>query len=144
MDRYVYVHSSDSDQYYFKENEFFQFKVHLQYPILMKGMWKVGLTAFYSKSDAKTRNRDESLYLYCNFCEESIVKGELQRLLRCIPTSKQGKWEHMFQNVYYLPVSLEEIYEMEFYIKTRDGSLATFLNKPVTIELHFKPYPFLF
>lgn len=143
MDRYVYVQSDDSDEY-FKENEPYNSKIHLKYPLLMSGMWKVGLTAFYTKLSAKTRNSDETLYLHCNFCEESIAKGQLQKLLRCIPTTKQGKWEHMFQNVYYVPVSRKEIFEMEFYIKTKDGKLASFLDKPVAIELHFKPYPFLF
>ena len=58
--------------------------------------------------------------------------------------SKNKKWEHIFENIYYVPVPREEIFEMEFYIKTRDRNFATFLNKPVTIELHFKPNPFWF
>lgn len=143
MDRYVYIQSDDSDEY-FKDNKPFNFKIHLKYPLLMPGMWKVGMTAFFTNIDGKTKQSRETLCVYCNFCEESIVKGQLQKLLRHVPITKQGKWEHMFQNVYYIPVSRKEIFEMEFYIRTTDGSFASFLNKPVSIEIHFKPYPFLF
>ena len=143
MDHYVYIRSDDSDEY-IKDNEPCSFKIHLKYPLVLKGTWKVGLTAFNTNVNTKVRANDSFLYLYCNFCKESVVQGQLQKLLRCISMTKQIKWEHAFQNVYYLPVSREEIYEMEFYIRTGDGKLASFLNKPVTIELHFKPYPFLF
>ena len=143
MDHYVYIRSDDSDEY-FKDNEPFKFKIHLKYPIVLKGTWKVGLTAFYTSVNSKVKANDSFLYLYCSFCKENVVRGQLQKLLRCLSMTKQNKWEHAFQNVYYVPVSVDEIFEMEFHIGDRDGNLASFLHKPVTIELHFKPYPFLF
>lgn len=144
MDRYVYIQSDDSDAY-FKDNEPYKFKIHLKYPLVLTGTWKVGLTAFYTNVNARTgKPSDSTLYVYCNFCKESIVQGQLQKLLRRVPMTKQNKWDHTFQNIYYVPVCKEEIFEMEFYIKSRDGNYASFLNKPVAIELHFKPYPFLF
>ena len=143
MDRYVYIQSDDNNKDYFYDNESYKFKVHLKYPLVLTGTWKVGLTAFYTSLTRSQRLTDTALYVYCDFCKESVIHGQLQKLLRCIPMTKQNKWEHMFQNVYYLPVSKQEIFEMEFYIKTRNGQDASFLNKPVILELHFKYYPYL-
>lgn len=143
MDRYVYIESDDSDSY-FKDNEHCKFKIHLKYPLMLPGTWKVGLVAFYTTINTRQKLNSSTLYLYCNFCKESLVQGELRKLLRNIPMTKQNKWQHSFQNVYYVPVSSEEILEMEFYIKTKDGQLASFLSNPVAIQLHFKPYPFLY
>ena len=102
------------------------------------------MTVFRTNIDGKMRQGREPLCVYCNFCEESIVKGRLQKIFRQVPPNRQGKWEHIFQNVYYIPVSCKEIFEI---IRTIDGNLASFLNNPVNtvnIDLHFKPYPFLF
>ena len=138
----MHIQSDDSDTY-FSDNRPFNFKIHLKYPLLLNGTWKVGLTAFYTALRAEERKNESPLYIYCNFCKESIVHGDLQRLLRYIPPSKPKKWKYSFDNVYYIPISRDEIIEMEFHIKTRDGQFASFLSEPVIIELHFKPYPFL-
>ena len=144
MDRYVYIQSHDDTKDYFKDNEPYNFKLPLKSPLILTGTWKVGLTAFYTNITRTSKLGDATLYVYCNFCKASNVQGQLQKLLRRVPVTKQSKWEHIFQNVYYVPVSKEEIYEMEFYIKIRDGNYASFLTKPVAIELYFKPYPYLF
>lgn len=83
MDHYVYIRSDDSDEY-IKDNEPCSFKIHLKYPLVLKGTWKVGLTAFNTNVNTKVRANDSFLYLYCNFCKESVVQGQLQKLLRCI------------------------------------------------------------
>ena len=42
---------------------------------------------------------------------------------------------------FYLPILKQEIYELEFYIETEAGDLASFLSEPLMITLRFKSYP---
>ncbi len=85
---------------------------------------------------------DQVLYIYCNFCKESTVFGELQPILRRIPSTKKNQWNYSFESDVYVPVSKHQIYEMEFYIKDRNGAYATQLDRPLMLTLHFKHYPF--
>ena len=133
MDRYVYIESDDSDSY-FKDNERCKFKIHLKYPLMLPGTWKVGLVAFYTTINTRQKLNSSTLYLYCNFCKESLVQGELRKLLRNIPMTKQNKWQHSFQNV-YVPVSSEEILEMEFYIKNQRWAASIILEQPSSYSI---------
>ena len=109
----------------------------------MKGFWTVALVEFHCSLPSKSKN-DSVLHLYCNFCKESILDGESKQILRRIPPSKKGQWLYSFAMPFYLPVVKQEIYEMEFYIETETGQLASFLNEPLMITLRFKRYPFYY
>ena len=96
---------------------------------------------FYCTMSSKAKN-DEVLHLFCNFCKESIIDGEMKPISCRIPTTKKSQWLHTFSNLFHLPVVKQEIYEMEFYIKTTKGLLATFLNETLIFTLRFRNYPF--
>lgn len=140
MDHIVYIRSDECNDY-FRDNKSYKFKVHLKSPLILKGFWTVALLEFYCTIPSKAKN-DDVLHLFCNFCKESILDGELKPILRRIPSSKKSQWLHSFSSPFYLPVLKQEIYEMEFYIETETGQLASFLNDPLMLTLRFRNYPF--
>ena len=140
MDHIVYIRSDECDDY-FKDNQPYKFKVHLKNPLILKGFWTVALQEFYCTIPSKAKN-DEVLHLFCNICKESIIDGELKPILRRIPSTKKSQWLHTFNTPYHLPVLKQEIYEIEFYIETANGQLASFLIQPLMITLRFRSYPF--
>ena len=82
MERYLYIQSDESDDY-FSDNEVYRFKVHLNLPLMLNGNWKLALTEFYAVDDSKLRSKTvDTLYIYTDLCNESIVHGEEQPLLR--------------------------------------------------------------
>ena len=120
MDHIVYIRSDECDDY-FKDNQPYKFKVHLKNPLILKGFWTVALVEFYCTIPSKAKN-DEVLHLFCNVCKESIIDGELKPILRRIHSTKKSQWLHAFITPFHLPVLKQEIYEMEFYIETANGS----------------------
>lgn len=121
-DSFVYINSNDSLEYY-STNKGYLFKIHLKSPLILTGSWQVALIEFYAQISTKSkaspafRNSDKVLNIHCNFCNENIIHGELQPVLRLIPNSKASE----FQPAFYLTVTKKELYEMEFIIKTSDG-----------------------
>ena len=109
--------------------------------MILKGFWTVALIEFCCTIPSKTKN-DKELHLFCNFCKESIIKGEMKPILRRIASTKKSQWLHAFSTAFQLPVLKQEIYEMEFYIETADGLLASFFSEPLSITLRFRNYPF--
>lgn len=122
MDHFVYIRSDECDDY-FKDNMPCKFKIHLKSPLILKGFWTVGLVEFFCTSSSSTK-LNNVLHLFCNFCNESILNGELQPLLRRMPPSKKNQWIYSFDSPFYRSVMKKEIYEMEFHIETETGQLA--------------------
>jgi hypothetical protein len=143
MDRYLYIKSDESNDY-FSDNQVYRFKVHLSLPLLLNGKWKVGLAEFYTADNSKSRTKTtDTLYVYTDLCKESIVHGVEQPLLRRLDKNKKNGWEYTFETPYYLPVKKKELREFQIYIKLSDGSYASELKEPLNLTLHLKQYPFL-
>jgi len=49
---------------------------------------------------------------------------------------------YKFEHLCYIDVIKSDAFDIEFYIKDKEGDLCTFVTKPVTLQLHFKSYPF--
>lgn len=143
MDHFVYIRSDECDNY-FSDNKPYKFKIHLSAPLLLKGFWKVALVEFYCKvkPNKKIYAKDSVLYVFCNFCKENVLNGELLPILRRLPPTKTNQWIYTFESSFYVPVIRQEIYEMEFFIKTADGKLASELDQPLMLTLRFEKYPF--
>lgn len=71
-----------------------------------------------------------------------IVDGEKKPLLRKFLCNTTGNWTSNFTNPQYVSVKQNEIYDIDMYITDKNNNLASFLNQPVTLTLHFKSYPF--
>jgi len=144
MDRYLYVSSDDSTEY-FSDNQAYKFKVHLHHPLTLRGFWKVGLVEFHAEAQAKVRpsqKKDQALYIFTDLCKGSILWGSEQPLLRRLESNSKSGWDFTFENAIYLPVTKKELVEFEVVIKTEDGTFPSFLKSPLHLTLHLKPYPF--
>ena len=103
----------------------------------------MALLEFYCTIPSKAIN-DEALHLFCNVCKESIIDCELKPILCRILTTKKSQRLLTFLTPFHLPILKQEIYEMEFYIETANGKMASFLSEPLMITLRFRSYPFIF
>ena len=138
MSIYVIL-SSDRSVNYFPQNTSYKFSCHLNAPLHLEGSWKVALVeAFISSSLSKS----DMLYLSSSICEESIVEGEKQPLLRRLMAYDPGHWSTIVESGFYIPVKQKEMYDIDINIYTKSGEFASFLNKTSSITLHFKAFPF--
>jgi hypothetical protein len=143
MDKFVYVKSDQSDDY-FLENRVWKFKVHLDVPMVFDGFWKLALFEFNARLDKKVKklSTGDFLFVYTNLCKENIVHGSEQPILRRMKKNVRDGWDFTFDTPIYVPLKRKEVQEFEVYIKSDDGTLASFLDSPVNLTLHFKRYPF--
>ena len=77
--------SSDRALHYFPQNKSYNFKTHLNAPLLLEGVWKVALV---DVDIVSSTSKTEAIYLYSSICGESAdyqpPPGEIGP-----PTSKQ-------------------------------------------------------
>ena len=146
MDKYIYIKSDESD-FYFPDNKAYKFKVHLNTPLFFDGFWKVALTEFYVEKDKKNKvsksSKSDIICITSDIVRESIVQGSEQPVLRRLRRNSYLAWNHILDSPYYLPLKKKEFTEFEIIIKDDDNEdLASFLQTPLYMTLHFKRYPF--
>lgn len=138
MSIYV-VLSSDKSSQYFPLNKAYRFKSHLNAPLLLEGTWKVAVV----EADISCQtSHQEPVYLHSSICQDSIVEGEKRPLLRRLMLNSPGDWSTIIDSPHYIPVNINEIYDIDIYITTKLEQLASFLDRPTTLTLHFKSFPF--
>lgn len=92
--------------------------------------------------------RPTSLYLYCNFVDNSLVGGELLKLLKHIPLKEREDVNDDYVSIQFelhefLNVSTTELSELYFQLHCNNGEYATFLNhdtKTVHLDLLFQKF----
>lgn len=143
MDRYVYVRSDESNGI-FDDNQVYKFKIHLKVPLSFHGFWKVALTEFQARNAKGIRKSksNSAIYILSSICKDSIAHGVELPLLRRVEMNTPTGWDYIFPSPYYVPLKQRELQEFEVVIKSNDGNLATFLESPLYLTLHFKQYPF--
>ena len=87
-------------------------------------------------------SREDSSYLQSCLCEESIVDGLENPLLRRLTSTSMGNWTTIFDSPHYHPVKTNIVYDLDIYITTGKEQLASFLRNTSTVTLHFKSFPF--
>ena len=127
------IASSDKNKNYFPNNVPHHFKTSFKHSLLMEGTWKVALTEI----DFDEKITASILYVECSVCEGTIVDGINTNVLRKVNTDMRRSFSNSFNWLYYIHVIKPEIRDIEITLKDSNGSLATFLTKPVTITLHF-------
>ena len=143
MDRYIYVRSDESNSF-FEDNTTTRFRIQLDFPLYLPGVWKVALVEFHATEKANSnKEEDEGLYIYADICKDTIVDGEERPLLRRLEKTSKGKWDYVLDSPFYVPMTRNELREFEVYIKGEKDEQVTHLVKPVRLTLHLKPYPFL-
>jgi len=121
--------SSDRALTYFPQNNPYNFKTHLNAPLLLEGVWKVALV-------------DVDIISITSICGESIVEGEKKPLLRRLPATTRGNWSTNIEAPHYVSVKNNNIYDIDIYITTNQDELASLIDQPSTVTLHFKSFPF--
>jgi len=138
MGIYVTISSNKSLEY-FPHNTAYKFSSHLNSPLFLNGHWRVALVETDISSNI---SKAESIYLYSNVCGESIVDGEQKPLLRRLSAISMGNWSNIFEVPHYVPVKVNDIYNIDIYITDGQNHLASFIDIPSTVTLHFKSFPF--
>ena len=142
MDRYIYIKSNQSDDY-FSENKVYKFKVHLNTPLNFDGFWKVALVELHAEQDKKIKVKNtNTLIITTDICEESTVFKTECPILRCLWKNSSIGWDYQFDTPFYIPIRKKEIIEFEISISNDEGHFASFLKEPLYMTLHFKHYPF--
>jgi hypothetical protein len=99
--------SSDRALHYFPQNKSYNFKTHLNAPLLLEGVWKVALVDVDIVSNT---SKTEAIYLYSSICREYIVEGEKKPLLRRLPATIRGNWSTNIEAPLYVPVTNNNIF----------------------------------
>ena len=128
-EHYIYIQNDESNDY-FSDNHVYKFKVHLNTPLTLHGVWKVALVQFTVLEKTKSK-ANEALYIYSNICDQSIVHGREKSLLRRLEKNKKSEWSYILNVSFYLPVRKTEFREFEIIIKLGDDSYATYLKPPL-------------
>lgn len=141
MSIYAIVSSSSSLQY-FPQNKAYHFQCHLNTTLNLEGIWKVALLEA-SVSTSKSLKTRKSICVYSNICGESIVNGDREPILRKLQANSLSNWDIIFETGQYMPVKTNNITDIDIYITTEEGLLASFLDQTSSFTLHFKAFPFV-
>ena len=131
--------SSDRALHCFPQNKSYNFKTHLNAPLLLEGVLKVALV---DVDIVSSTSKTEAIQLYSGICGESIVEGEKKPLLRRLPATTRGNWSTNIEAPFYVPLKNNNIYEIDINITTNQDDLASFRDQPSTVTLHFKSFPY--
>lgn len=81
--------------------------------------------------------------MYTQTFVESIVDGDQEPLLRKLQVNSSNNWDVIFEAGHYIPLKINNIADIDIYITTKEGVLASFLDQPSSVTLHFKAFPFI-
>lgn len=138
MSIYV-VLSSDQSLRYYPNNKPNRFRSHLNVPLLLEGTWKVALVEVDVSCNLSI---EDAIYICSPICQDSIVEGEKKPLLRRLMMHTPGVWSTIIDSPYYVPVNIKEMSDIEIYLTNKHEEEASFLDRPSTVTLHFKSFPF--
>ena len=128
MEHHVFL-SSDAFTDIYPSNTPYHFHVDLSEELKLDMRWKVALVDL-------VQNRDQDLYVYCNFTQECFVNNSKKSLLRYLNVRDS------ITRLYYHYVKIFSIHrQLEFSICLKDGTSPSFFTDPTIVLLHFKRYP---
>ena len=145
---YVTLFSNDSKEV-FPDNSLMAFTIHLAHPINLGSAtnWELGLAEVSYKAPNRQILQGAlvdvvssiNILIYCDLITPQFVGSDNVRLLRNIICPTQ-LGNHLFQNVYYLPVEKALFQDIHVELRVLDGEHAEFENSgiPTNIVLHFR------
>lgn len=136
------VLNSDRSLEYFPNNKAYHFQVYLKFPLVLSGSWKVALSEVKINEKVSNFEFHKDIYVFSSICEETIVDGEKQSLLRRI-FERDGSYTSIFPTLFYVSVKENQIDHFDIYLKDVDGNFATFIKDPTSFTLHFRKHPCL-
>jgi len=144
---YVTLFSNASKEV-FPNNTLTTFTIHLAQPIdLGQSDWEVGLTELSYKAPNRQLIRGKyvdvissvNVLVYCDLISPQMVGTERVRLLRTILCPTQ-LGNHLFHNIYYLPVEKKLFQDVRIELREASGEPAALEASiiPTKVVLHFR------
>ena len=146
---YVTLFSNASKEM-FPDNTLTAFTIHLAQPIDLgsSDAWELGLSEIYYKAPNRQIMKggavldffsSTKVLIYCDLITPQFLGKENVRLLRTIICPTQSG-NHVFQNVYHLPVKKTLFQDICIEPLAADGGAAAFEDSiiPTNVVLHFR------
>jgi hypothetical protein len=140
---------SNASQSIFPKNKLTSLKSHLAQPVNLgtSSNWEIGICEFTCQppkprplpATAFDIVGEANVLIYCDLIAPQFVGKNYIRLLRTF--IRPSKFcEHLFQNIYYLPVEKSVFQEIHIEMRKLDGNLVDYKdsNVPIKIVLHFR------
>ena len=121
--KHLFLCSTDSILYH-PSNKSWDFTVEL--PHAIEGQWKCALGDI-------SYNTTENLYVFCDLCEQSYIRGGTLPILRYVTQPKE------FTNLYYFNVNLSHIKRVRIFIRNNNMEIPSDDIGPVRCTLILKP-----
>jgi len=139
---------SNRSQHVYPDNTLAAFTSSLAQPIVLGSSndWEVGITEFTCPSiiagmynHGVVVTGDNNIIIYCDLISPQLVGSNLVRCLRTY-VSPTVDCQHIFKNIYYVPVEKRQFQDIRIEILTLKGRRFAFKdsNKPVKVVLHFR------
>ena len=122
---YFYLSSEDSTRIH-PRNAPLDFTVELPVPLYLEGTWEVALL------DIDFDDWLNDLYVFCDWCTESVFRETKQPVLRRVPRFGLDSVPH------YVPLNRNYLDRVHIYIKDFDLSDSSFIEKPTTCTLQLR------
>lgn len=136
----LYLSSDSSARYYDTSNTKAEFWVHLSTPIVLPGLWEVGVTELFTTT-VETKV-DSALFLYTNIIVQVPVSDSMSRCLRVIPPlSDVEPNSFLYERPYFERVEFPEIQDIKFRLLDNKGTPYNLSRAGVVthIVLWFRP-----
>ncbi len=132
------MRSSDNMQL-FADNRPWTFKVNLDRPLQLAGVWSVALTEITITSmHTKKQHVDSMLYVFCNICSNTLVGVQQVPILRSIYLDDVSHHSFIFSSPYYMPIKVGMTQQIHIYLKDEHGNDAVFIDGEVFYYTSFK------
>ena len=125
MNRGIYLHATSKDSaVYFPDNEVNSFRLKLNTPLNLTGLWKIGLCQLMLKGILS-----ETVCVACNICQGFICDGTQTRIIRILRVDGNENFDESYPVIFYVPIEVRFIDTIEFRLIKKDGTPVVFKSE---------------
>jgi len=130
MSSVIYLHASSNDcSDYFPNNNASIFRVKLNKPLNLNGVWKIGICEIDVNSDISER-----VCVECSLCGDGlIVDGKQTRVLRTFTLNQN--YHEIYPILFYVPIETRFVDSIEFRLVKPDGTPILFRDKSAAVHM---------
>ena len=88
-------------------------------------------------------DQKSEIHVCCDVCQETFIGGKYVPLLRRVFLGENKDSNIIYTSPYYIPLKTDQLQQIYIYITDRDGNLASYLNGPISVTVHFKKFPYI-
>ena len=120
--------SSNDSRVYFPHNTASVFHIKLNKPLILNGIWKIGVCEIEIKGDFSG-----FACLVCNICQGLIVDGKQTSVLRTF--NLKPHYHQIYPHIFHFPIQTRFIDTIEFRLIERDGTAISFKQNDAYIYI---------